>query len=313
MVHKLKVVLFLVGLTGVVIFMKGYVTQRPLQLDGYICSCEVCSAEDDGWFSERFNKSVDPFLSAKYIMPEEAFQWWKVLQYEKRSYADFRKTQEELFQVFPSTPDVQKASRDHCRTCAVVGNSGNLRGSRYGPLINSHDVVLRMNTGRVQGYEADVGDKTTHRVMYPESSMDLDNNTHLVLFPFKIQDLEWLTKALTTGFHGTSYMPVRYKIKANKNLVMVINPAFMKYVHETWLMKKGKYPSTGFIALVMALHICDEVHVFGYGADKDGNWNHYWEELRDKKLRTGVHPGTQEYNVIIKLAKQLKIKFYKGW
>ncbi|XP_074542988.1 CMP-N-acetylneuraminate-beta-galactosamide-alpha-2,3-sialyltransferase 1-like [Halichoeres trimaculatus] len=314
MFTKVKVVFFLLGLTGIFLFMKGYVRQRPLQLNGMACSCDICSADDgDAWFSERFNKSVEPFLTAEYALPEDAFQWWKVLQYEKRSIDDFRKTQKELFQVFPRTPDVQKASHDHCRTCAVVGNSGNLRGSRYGPLINSHDVILRMNTARVQGYEADVGDRTTHRVMYPESSMDLDNNTHLVLFPFKIQDLEWLTKAFTTGFHGTSYLPVRSKIKANKNLAMVINPAFMQYVHETWLMKKGRYPSTGFIALVMALHICDEVHVFGFGADKDGNWSHYWEALRDKKLRTGVHPGTQEYDIIIKLAKQLKIKFYKGW
>lgn len=38
--------------------------------------------------------------------------------------------------------------------------------------------------------------------MYPESAVDLDNSTHLVLVPFKIQDLEWLMKAFTTGFYG---------------------------------------------------------------------------------------------------------------
>lgn len=57
-----------------------------------------------------------------------------------------------------------------------------------------------MNTGRTKGYEADVGIKTTHHIMYPESAMDLDNSTHLVLFPFKIQDLEWLIEALSKGF-----------------------------------------------------------------------------------------------------------------
>lgn len=39
----------------------------------------------------------------------------------------------------------------------------------------------------------------------------------------------------------------------------MINPAFMRYVHDIWLEKKGRYPSTGFMALVLSLHICDEV------------------------------------------------------
>ena len=62
--------------------------------------------------------------------------------------------------------------------------------------------VFRMNHGSTTGYETDVGKRTTHRIMYPESAMDLDNTTHLVLVPFKIQDLDWLIKALTTGFYG---------------------------------------------------------------------------------------------------------------
>lgn len=41
--------------------------------------------------------------------------------------------------------------------------------------------------------------------------------------------------------------------------VRVLNPGFMKYVHEVWLDKKGSYPSTGFMAVVLALHICGEV------------------------------------------------------
>lgn len=60
-----------------------------------------------------------------------------------------------------------------------------------------------MNFGPTKGYEEDVGTKTTHRIMYPESAMDLHNTTHLVLFPFKIQDIDWLIKAVTTGFVGT--------------------------------------------------------------------------------------------------------------
>ncbi|KAM4725047.1 CMP-N-acetylneuraminate-beta-galactosamide-alpha-2,3-sialyltransferase 1-like [Anableps anableps] len=198
-----------------------------------------------------------------------------------------------------------------CRSCAVVGNSINLKRSHYGDLIDYHDIVIRINSAPIKGHKKDVGTKTTHRVMYPESAVDLDNSTHLVMFPFKIQDLEWLMKALTTGFKGKTYAVVKSKIKANKDLVMVVNPAFMKYVHENWLKNMGAYPSTGFMTLILALHICGEVHVFGYGADHKGNWSHYWETFRNKKLKTGKHPGQHEYEIIKKMAEEKSFVFYE--
>ncbi|KAI3357979.1 hypothetical protein L3Q82_003006 [Scortum barcoo] len=208
-----------------------------------------------------------------------------------------------------SITDRDRRRMDRLDTLTALGSSFSER------LLHPRCVKERMNTGYIKGFEADVGTRTTHHIMYPESAMDLDNSTHLMLFPFKIQDLEWLTKAFTTGFYGRSYMPVKANIKANKDLVMVINPAFMRYVHDVWLEKekKGRYPSTGFMALVLSLHICDEVHVFGFGADGDGNWSHYWEKLKNKKLRTGVHPGNREYAIIQELAEKEKLKFYKGW
>ncbi|XP_027142747.1 CMP-N-acetylneuraminate-beta-galactosamide-alpha-2,3-sialyltransferase 1-like [Larimichthys crocea] len=271
------------------------------------CACEKCLSEDDPWFMQLFNRSVKPFLSSEDNLSEDAFNWWKN---ERRNFGVYNKTVDNLFQMFPPSPDLTEPSPDRCRTCAVVGNSGNLKRSYYGPLIDLHDVIIRMNGGHTKGYERDVGTRTTHHIMYPESAVDLDNTTHLVLVPFKIQDLEWLMKAFTTGFFGESYMPVKSNIKANKDLVMVINPAFMRYVHESWLENKGGYPSTGFMALDLALHICDEVHVFGFGADKDGNWNHYWENLTDKNLKTGLHPGTHEYDIIKKLAEKQKLKLW---
>ena len=59
--------------------------------------------------------------------------------------------------------------------------------------------------------------------------------------------------------------------------------------------------------------LISQVHVFGYGADKDGNWSHYWETLKNKKLKTGVHPGSHEYYSILQLAEQNKISFYTGY
>ncbi|XP_074470030.1 CMP-N-acetylneuraminate-beta-galactosamide-alpha-2,3-sialyltransferase 1-like [Sebastes fasciatus] len=304
MVKKGMVLIVVLGVTSISVFWRINMTPP--------CACDRCLSEDDPWFMQRFDKSVEPFLSANYKLSGDAFNWWKQLQVERRSFSTYRRTVDRLFQMFPPSPVVIEPRPDRCRTCAVVGNSGNLKRSHYGPLIDFHDVVIRMNRGHIKGYEADVGSRTTHRIMYPESAVDLDNSTHLVLAPFKILDLEWVMKALTTGFSGKSYAAIKSNIKANKDLVMVMNPAFMRYVHDMWLQKKGMYPSTGFLGLVLALHICDEVHVFGYGADSDGNWSHYWEKLTNKKLRTGGHPGNHEYGVIQELAMQRKLTFYTG-
>uniref|UniRef100_UPI0037E73DA7 CMP-N-acetylneuraminate-beta-galactosamide- alpha-2,3-sialyltransferase 1-like n=1 Tax=Semicossyphus pulcher TaxID=241346 RepID=UPI0037E73DA7 len=270
-----------------------------------LCACHKCLNDDDPGFRKVVNASHKPFLSRNDKTSKGAFNWWKKLQWERRDFSFFQMTVDKLFHVFPPVPDVVESSPDRCRTCAVVGNSGNLKGSYYGPLIDFHDIVIRMNRGRTKGYEKDVGTKTTHHVMYPESAIYLDNTTHLVLFSFKIRDLEWLLNAFEPANANS-------KSRANKDLVMILNPAFMKYVHETWLQKKGRYPSTGFMTLILSLQICDEVSVFGFGADRDGAWNHYYEVLQNKNFRTGPHPGSYESEVIEQLVHSGKILLFKG-
>ncbi|XP_077405339.1 CMP-N-acetylneuraminate-beta-galactosamide-alpha-2,3-sialyltransferase 1-like [Vanacampus margaritifer] len=266
-------------------------------------------SEDDRWFARHLDKSVQPFLTEKNSVSKDAFDWWKQLQQlEKQSFDYYQRVVDSLLKTFPA---ISKGA-ERFRMCAVVGNSANLKDSHYGRLIDSHDVVLRMNKSPIKGYEEDVGAKTTHRLMYPESATDLDNITHLVLSPFKIMDMVWLEKALTTGFRGETYEPVRSTIRANKNLVMVLNPGFIAYVHRTWLRRQHGYPSTGILAVILALHMCEKVHVFGYGADSNGNWSHYWEKLKNPKLGTGLHYGNEEYQLIQKLAQDKKIHFFEN-
>jgi len=40
---------------------------------------------------------------------------------------------------------------------------------------------------------------------------------------------------------------------------MILHPEFIKYVHDNWAEGHGRYPSTGFLTLIFALHICDKV------------------------------------------------------
>ncbi|XP_072530388.1 CMP-N-acetylneuraminate-beta-galactosamide-alpha-2,3-sialyltransferase 1-like [Salminus brasiliensis] len=281
------------------------------------CACQHCitELEDDTWFSDKLNHSVQLLLTRTNAeVSDDTYKWWQWLQSESNP-ANLSVVLDRLFQVIPGEDCYMDAGPTRCRTCSVVGNSGNLRSSGYGHLIDAADFVIRINQAPTEGFEEDVGYKTTHHVMYPESAIDLNSNsTNLLLVPFKTLDLEWIISALTTGTVTYTYMPVMPRIKVNRNKVLVYSPAFLKYVHETWLDSHGRYPSTGFLSLVFALHICDEVNVFGFGADRLGSWHHYWEEnsLGRAFRHTGVHDGDYEYNITQLLADKGKIRLFKG-
>ncbi|KAI4876882.1 hypothetical protein NFI96_016842 [Prochilodus magdalenae] len=215
-----------------------------------------------------------------------------------RNKVNYTKVVDILLSLFPDEDHYSDAGPHRCRTCAVVGNSGNL--------IGSHLLSLGMNKGPTKGYEKDVGTKTTHRAIYPESATDLDNSTHLVLVPFKILDLQWLISIFTTKHITRSALCLLLK-------VMILHPEFIKYVYESWLKKQGAYPSTGFIMLVLSLHICDQVNVFGFGATEGGDWHHYYEKRYHHHLNKGKHRGGAEYNITLTLLSKHKIQMFKGW
>ncbi|XP_061110250.1 CMP-N-acetylneuraminate-beta-galactosamide-alpha-2,3-sialyltransferase 1-like [Conger conger] len=286
----------------------------PQRTSRALCACRQCiSVEDeDPWFRKRFNTSISPLLSQKNAMlSDDTFQWWQRLQTKKN--ANYSALVQKLFKVVPGEGHYNDSGPNRCRTCAVVGNSGNLKGSDYGALIDSNDFVIRMNKAPILGYEKDVGNRTTHRVMYPESATNLQKDTSLLLIPFKTLDLEWITSALTTGTVKRTRMPVMAKINADKNKVLIYNPTFLKYVYDVWLERHGQYPSTGFLTLMFAIHVCDEVNVFGFGASKDRTWQHYWETRKFLQSKpTGGHAGDYESITMKLLACKNKMKLFEG-
>uniref|UniRef100_A0A8C6TBH4 ST3 beta-galactoside alpha-2,3-sialyltransferase 1 n=1 Tax=Neogobius melanostomus TaxID=47308 RepID=A0A8C6TBH4_9GOBI len=275
---KRTVFLLLLCFSGICTIWKisEMATSFELSLTNTECGCETCLMQNNSWFMQRFQKNITPLLTMIHLHLSGRF---------------FKQTAQKIFEVFPAYPPVPEPGLDGCRTCAVVGNSINLNKSHYGKLIDHHTFVI--NAGKTKGFEEDVGNRTTHRVMYPTSATNLDNMILFCIILLFIKD----------GVQCSN----------DKKNVMVVNPAFMRYVHQSWLNKKGQYPSTGFMVVILALHLCDEVSVFGFGADSDGNWSHYWEVLRNRKLKTGNHPGSVEYKMILELAKQGRVAFYRGW
>ncbi|XP_030319120.1 CMP-N-acetylneuraminate-beta-galactosamide-alpha-2,3-sialyltransferase 2 isoform X2 [Calypte anna] len=212
-------------------------------------------ASGSAWFNARFDPAVGPLLTgAGQEFPPDVVRWWMTLQGRPRGL-QLQAIIQQLFTVLPA-PNNSSWEPSGCRTCAVVGNSGKLQGSGHGLWIDTHDWVLRMNRAKITGFELDVGRKTTHHFMYPESAVNLRPGVHLVLVPFKPLDLQWVTSAFSTGKLTHTYVRVKQFIRADRNKVLILSPAFLKYIHDNWTQRHGRYPSTGFTALLFALHTC---------------------------------------------------------
>ncbi|XP_076813302.1 CMP-N-acetylneuraminate-beta-galactosamide-alpha-2,3-sialyltransferase 2-like [Clavelina lepadiformis] len=270
------------------------------------------------WLSARYNSNIAPIWTENNLeLDYQVLDWWLTLQ--SSIGMDTGKLMHKLFDFgIPEKNPFYRSNKEiseKCRRCAVVGNSGNLKSSNYGKEIDSHDFIIRMNRAPTTGFENDVGSKTTHRFMYPESAIKyLPKGVSFVLTPFKPLDIKWLLSALTTGEITKTYAAVPNKVICDKSKIIVINPGFIKYIYDRWTQHNGRYPSTGMLAVIYALHECDEVELYGFGADNNGNWHHYWEEL-PKTLSgafksTGVHDSEWEKTILQHLEKNEFIKIH---
>ncbi|XP_042216968.1 beta-galactoside alpha-2,6-sialyltransferase 2-like, partial [Homarus americanus] len=71
-------------------------------------------------------------------------------------------TSEGLAKHFPSTGLLEGR---YFNSCAVVTNAGAIKGSKLGNFIDSHDAIVRFNHAPTEGFEQDVGSRTTLRIV----------------------------------------------------------------------------------------------------------------------------------------------------
>ncbi|XP_070221266.1 CMP-N-acetylneuraminate-beta-galactosamide-alpha-2,3-sialyltransferase 4 isoform X5 [Bos mutus] len=192
-----------------------------------------------------------------------------------------------------------------CRRCVVVGNGHRLRNSSLGETINKYDVVIRLNSAPVAGYEQDVGSKTTMRLFYPESAhfnpkVEDNPDTLLVLVAFKAMDFHWIESILSDkkrvrkGFWKQP--PLIWDV--NPKQIRILNPFYMEIAADKLLSlpihqphKIKQKPTTGLLAITLALHLCDLVHIAGFGypdAHQKKQSIHYYEYITLKSMMEGT-------------------------
>ena len=68
--------------------------------------------------------------------------------------------------------------------------------------------------------------------------------------------------------------------------------------------------------MIYALHECDDINLFGFGANANGAWHHYWEDLPDSIAgafkTTGVHDPEWEKTILDQLETHNIVQIYRN-
>uniref|UniRef100_A0A665VLW3 Lactosylceramide alpha-2,3-sialyltransferase n=1 Tax=Echeneis naucrates TaxID=173247 RepID=A0A665VLW3_ECHNA len=197
----------------------------------------------------------------------------------------------------------QSLRRGSCRRCMVVGNGGVLYGSHLGSHIDQYDIIIRLNNAPVSGFERDAGSRTTIRLIYPEgaphSANQYKKTTVVTLVVFKSLDLDWLTSVITKkplSFWSKMWFwrEVVDDIPLSPENFRILHPDIIRktgQVLEKYSLKQGNMvPTLGASAVVMALQLCDQVSLAGFGYDMQhpAARLHYYESIRMDAMKAQV-------------------------
>ncbi|XP_015261291.1 PREDICTED: alpha-N-acetylgalactosaminide alpha-2,6-sialyltransferase 6 [Gekko japonicus] len=157
----------------------------------------------------------------------------------------------------------------HCNQCAIITSSSHLLGSKLGPEIDRTECTVRMNDAPTTGYEADVGNKTTFRVVAHSSlyrvlkrPQEFVNKTpdNILIFwgpPVRMQQLfNKVIQRVSTSFPNMSAFVASSKRMNQFDNLFRKETGKDRVTSRSWL-------STGWFTMVIAVELCDRVHVYG--------------------------------------------------
>ncbi|GJN06981.1 hypothetical protein PR202_ga24765 [Eleusine coracana subsp. coracana] len=219
--------------------------------------------------------------------------------------------------VMTELPGLLGRGRRRFPTCAVVGNSGILLGSGRGAQIDAHDLVIRLNNARVAGFAADVGAKTSlsfvnSNILHTCATRSAISVPGCGCHPYGravpmamyVCQPVHLLDALVCNATTTPESPFPLIVTDARLDALCARIAkyysMRRFMAETgepasnWTRRHDEryfHYSSGLQAVVMALGVCDEVSVFGFG--KVVGAKHHYHTNQKKEL--DLHDYEAEY------------------
>ena len=159
----------------------------------------------------------------------------------------------------------------------IVGNSASLLKHNNGYIIDSYDVVIRLNKFKLKGFGKHVGTKTDiycSKWLNMSYNLDIVNTFKEIWLPYPTPPNWWTSDG--------NFKEVRMEYHENYINKFNLNKNFIKYMPTECLpefeevFKRTCQPSTGLIAIMMAIKLLDNytINYTGFDAFSTG-W--YWD------------------------------------
>lgn len=188
------------------------------------------------------------------------------------------------------------------KSIAIVGNGPSELYTNHGKDIDSHDIVIRMNNYRIDGYENDYGSRCDIWARGIGASDILDNT--------KDKNYKACLYAADISKFKVSYKLLRIlerDIKNNNLISLAINNIVGTQIKK----ETGIYfPTTGFNTILYLLKNCtpEIVHCYGFTFNQkniDGYATHYFNDRSKKEAikRSSVHSFDDEGSYLKKIFK----------
>ncbi|KAM9306859.1 alpha-N-acetylgalactosaminide alpha-2,6-sialyltransferase 6-like isoform 1-T2 [Pholidichthys leucotaenia] len=232
---------------------------------------------------------------------------------------------------------LNKSMNLHCHQCAVVTSSSHVLGIREGKEIDSTECVIRMNNSPTLGYESDIGSRTTLRIVDQSGVYGVVNNPNKFLRdtdPNPMMIFWGPPSHYAKEAKGTLYTPVQnFSRRYNHVSCFIIKPDKMFRLYglygresEQYRVNSNSWVSTGFITMIIAMEVCDDIKVYGmvppnYCTSRQGKKTmpyHYYSPRGDDECvmyrqhqngKTGSHRFMTEKHIFARWAKLYNITF----